>query len=169
MTFPRQIGQIPIYYDYLNTGRPKEEGIYNEFVSYYIDEKNSPYYPFGFGLSYSNFIYKDLTLNQHHMTVNDKIHVTIIIKNDSPVPGYEVIQLYIKDHKGSISRPIKELKQFKKVYFKAHEEKQISFELTLKDLTYINSNNQEIYENGKFSVMVGQNSEQYLLQDFVLD
>ena len=169
MTFPRQVGQIPIYYDYLNTGRPKEEGIYNEFVSYYIDEKNSPYYPFGFGLSYSSFIYKDLKLSQHHMYLNDKINVTIIIKNDSLVPGYEIIQLYIKDHKGLISRPVKELKQFKKVYFNAHEEKQISFEITLKDLTYINSNNQETYEKGKFSVMVGQNSERYLLQDFVLE
>lgn len=169
MTFPRQVGQIPIYYDYLQTGRPKEEGIYNEFVSYYIDEKNSPLFPFGFGLSYANFVYKDLKLNRSTMNSHENIKAIITIENDSSFSGNEVIQLYIKDHKARISRPIMELKQFQKIHFKAHEVKEVVFEISIKDLTYINSLGEEVFEPGKFSVMIGKNSIDYIKEDFILE
>jgi beta-glucosidase len=169
MSFPRQVGQIPIYYDYLQTGRPKEEGIYNEFVSYYIDEKNSPLFPFGYGLSYAKFVYKDLKLNRRTITSKENIKAVITIENDSSFSGKEVVQLYIRDHKARISRPIMELKQFQKIHFKAHESKEIVFEITIKDLTYINSLGEEIFEPGKFSVMIGKNALDYITQDFILE
>ena len=162
MSFPRNVGQIPIYYNHLNTGRPKIEGIHNEFVSYYLDVEKTPKYPFGYGLSYANFIYKNLEVSHTIMHINDIIEVSVDIHNDSPFAGYEIVQLYIKDHVAEIARPIIELKQFKKIWFNAHKEKRITFILSLDDLTYINASNKVVYEYGTFSIMVGPKSNKYL-------
>ena len=168
MSFPRNGGQIPIYYDHLNTGRPKEEHVQNEFVSYYLDVKNTPLYPFGYGLSYSNFVYQSIHLNQDSMTEHDQIKVKVKIHNQSDYAGYETIQLYIQDHYAKISRPVMELKDFKKVWFDKNEEKEIEFEIGIDQLNYVNQYNEKVFEEGKFSVMVGTSSIDYLKKDFYL-
>ncbi|MDX9692391.1 MAG: glycoside hydrolase family 3 N-terminal domain-containing protein [Acholeplasmataceae bacterium] len=168
MSFPRNEGQIPIYYNHLNTGRPKEEGINNEFVSYYLDVENSPKYPFGYGLSYSNFNYQKLNISNDTLHENQTLKAEVQIKNDSHIPGYETVQLYIRDHFAKISRPTKELKQFAKVWFEAFEVKHITFEISMDDLVYTDYHNNKVFEHGTFSVMIGTNASQYLEKTFDL-
>ena len=157
MTFPRHVGQIPIFYNELNTGRPILDNP-RTFCSKYIDGPNTPLFPFGWGLSYSNFVYSNMKLDKTEMKVDGEITVSIEVKNDSEVDGYEVVQLYIRDFVASISRPIKELKDFQKVLIKAGETKTISFSLTKEDLSYFDNDYNELCEPGNFEVMVGGNS-----------
>ncbi|MDX9692027.1 MAG: glycoside hydrolase family 3 C-terminal domain-containing protein, partial [Acholeplasmataceae bacterium] len=168
MSYPRNEGQIPIYYNHLSTGRPKIEGVHNEFVSYYLDVSNTPKYPFGYGLSYSSFKYIDLVLSKSTIKPHETLTANVTIKNDSDTAGYEIIQLYIKDHFAQIARPIMELKQFKKVWFEPHEVKNIVFDMTLDDLMYINNENKKVYECGTFSIMIGTHSRAYLEKTFSL-
>lgn len=157
MSFPQATGQCPIYYNHYNTGRPHINDI--RFASRYQDIPTESYYPFGYGLSYSNFEYSDLRISNNKMDKNSSITVTVKVKNNSDVPGKEVIQLYLQDLVASVVRPTKELKGFKKVCFKPFEEKEISFEITPEMLRFWNEKMEYKAQTGEFKVFVGPNSK----------
>ena len=157
MSFPQATGQCPIYYNHYNTGRPHINDI--RFASRYQDIPTESYYPFGYGLSYSNFEYSDLRISNNKMDENSSITVTVKVKNNSDVPGKEVIQLYLQDLVASVVRPTKELKGFKKVCFKPFEEKEISFEITPEMLKFWNEKMEYKAQIGEFKVFVGPNSK----------
>jgi beta-glucosidase len=169
ISFPRNVGQIPVYYNHLNTGRPYlGPGDHNEYVSRYLDVENTPLFPFGFGLSYSKFDYQNLSLSEVSVTPNGSIDVSIDIHNDSDRSGMETVQLYIRDHYARVSRPVKELKQFQKLTIGAHATKSVTFHLTLKDWEYTLADGSVVYDSGTFSVMVGPSSDTVLKADFTL-
>jgi beta-glucosidase len=173
VTFPRNVGQVPIYYSQKSTGREylgdnKEPGHERVYISRYLHQKNTPLYPFGYGLSYSNFVYENLTLNKDKMSTEDSIQVNVTITNKSEVPGEEVIQLYIRDLVGSVTRPVKELKAFSKVRFNANETKTISFKIDAEMLSFYRADMSWGTEPGKFHVFVGGNSQDVLMKEFVL-
>lgn len=156
MSFPQNAGQCPIYYNHYNTGRPNKTGF--RFESRYIDIPTESFYPFGYGLSYSKFVYSKLKLNTKKIRKNSEIILKVNVKNDSPVAGKEVIQLYIQDLVGSVVRPIKELKAFKKEYFLPYEEKEITFEITEDMLMFLNNKLECNLEKGNFKVFIGTSS-----------
>lgn len=167
MSYPRHVGQIPIYYNYLNTGRPfKNDG--NPFTSFYLDEQNTPLYPFGYGLSYSHFELSNLKVSKPHMKRHESIEVSIDVTNQSSVDGYETIQLYIRDYSAEVSRPVQELKQFKKIWIKANTKETITFMLKEQDLVYVHSDLSISADLGKFSIQVGNASNQVLKTDITL-
>lgn len=159
VSYPRHGGQIPLYYNHLNTGRPHPKGFYAEYTSFYLDEENDALFPFGFGLSYSEFKYGFMKVSKHKITQKEGITIKIDVKNISKIAGFETIQLYIKDEFAYYARPVKELKQFKKVYFEANETKTIEFFVSSKDLVYFDSKGNEILEEGMFKIMIGSHSE----------
>jgi beta-glucosidase len=159
MTFPRSVGQIPIYYNHKPTGRPYIDGGRGGFKSRYLDEKNSPLFPFGFGLSYTDFEYGEITLSDTIARgTNDSIIVSIDITNTGKFGGEETIQLYLHDAVASITRPVKELKNFQKVFLKPGETRNVSFKITEEDLKFYNNNLDFVWEPGDFWVYVGTNS-----------
>ncbi len=166
MTFPRNVGQIPIYYNHKNTGRPQEPGCNPKFVSRYIDVPNSPLYPFGYGLSYTKFVYSDLNTNQVNYAKNDSIRVEVTLTNQGPVDGAEVVQLYVQDLVGSITRPLKELKGFQKVFLRSGESRKLEFVLSMHDLAFFHPDLKFYCEPGSFKVMVGGSSDQTLETEF---
>ena len=166
MTFPRSVGQVPIYYNQKNTGRPTMNEPKIVFWSHYSDQKNSPQFAFGHGLSYSKFEYSDLKLSRNVLAGNDKITVSINLKNNSNVDGKEVVQLYIRDLVSSTTRPIKELKNFKMVSLQANETKTVSFEIDKKTLEFYSKNNIWETEDGDFQVFVGGASDAVLQTEF---
>lgn len=163
MTFPRSIGQIPIYYNHLNTGRPgpKDE----VFWSHWGDESHKPLYPFGFGLSYTGFAYSNLIINNADQT---NIKVSVTVTNTGKRDGEEVAQLYLRDKTASVARPVKELKGFSKFMLKAGESRQVVFSLTTSELGFYNNEGLFVTEPGAFDVMVGGNSEDVLKGSFIL-
>jgi len=163
VSFPRSIGQVPIYYNYKNTGRPGPGG--HVFWSHYNDEINEPLYPFGHGLSYSSFNYSDLNVEKIN---KNSIKINFKVINDSNVDGEEVIQLYIRDLFSSITRPVKELKRFRKVEFVSNEEKNISFTLNIDDLGYLDNDGNLLFEEGDFEIMVGGSSNTSLSKTVTL-
>lgn len=173
ITFPRNVGQIPIYYNHKNTGRPYH-GDYTEpksdrvYSSKYRDVMNTPLYPFGYGMSYTTFEYSDLQLNTEKLAKDGKLEVSVTVKNTGTVNGEEVIQLYIRDLVGSITRPVKELKGFQKLLIKAGESKKVIFFITEKDLAFYRADMSWGSEPGKFDVMVGGSSAQLLKSGFEL-
>ena len=158
MTFPRNVGQVPLYYNYKNTGRPNLPGPDSVFWSHYNDEENTPLYPFGYGLSYSTFNYSNLRIT-NNFKKNSKIEITIDVKNTGAIEGKEVVQLYIRDKYASITRPVKELKGFELLNLKAGETKVAKFELTEKELGFYDNQGKWIFERGEFEVFVGGNSQ----------
>ncbi|WP_338876003.1 beta-glucosidase BglX [Spirosoma sp. SC4-14] len=170
VTFPRSVGQIPIYYNYKNTGRPwsGKEG-FEKFRSNYLDVSNKPLYPFGYGLSYTRFDYSNLQLSARKMKRSDKLMATVTVKNVGDFDGQEVVQLYIRDKVGSNTRPVKELKGFQKIFLKKGESKTISFPISINDLKYYDNNLNYIAENGEFIVFVGTNSQDCLEANFILE
>lgn len=160
-TWPRSVGQIPIYYSHKNTGRPlgNEEGKFEKFKSNYIDERIEPLYPFGYGLSYTKFEYSKVKISSNKMAKNDKITVSVDIKNTGNYDGKEVVQLYTRDLVGSVTRPVKELKGFQKVEIKKGETKTVSFTITEEDLKFYNQKLEFIAEPGTFEVFIGANSD----------
>ncbi len=159
MTFPQNVGQIPLFYNHKNTGRPLPEGKwFQKFRSNYLDVSNDPLYPFGFGLSYTNFSYSDINLSSTTMKAGQKITATISVTNTGNKDGKEVVQLYIRDLVGTSTRPVKELKGFKKVALKAGETKSVSFDITVNDLKYYNYDLKYVAEPGEFKVFIGGNS-----------
>lgn len=169
-TFPRNVGQIPIYYNHKNTGRPlnNTEGKFAKFLTNYIDVRNEPLYPFGFGLSYTTFEYGNLNLSADELNPNESIEVTVDVTNSGDYDGKEVVQLYIRDLVGSVTRPVKELKGFQKIEIKKGETKTITFKLTVEDLKFYNSDLDFVAEPGDFEVFVGTNSNASLKTQFKL-
>jgi len=160
-TFPQNVGQIPIYYSTKNTGRPLPEGAwFMKFRSNYLDVSNDPVYPFGYGLSYTNFDYGDLRLSTSQAKGNQTVTATINLTNSGKADGAEVVQLYIRDVVGSITRPIKELKGFQKVFLKAGETRPVTFKITPEDLKFYNGDLKYVWEPGDFVIMVGGNSKE---------
>jgi beta-glucosidase len=155
-TFPVTVGQIPLYYNHKNTGRPYDAS--NKFTSRYLDILNDPMYPFGFGLSYTTFDYSDITLSKKQLKGDEKLTATVSVTNTGKVAGEEVVQLYIQDPVASISRPVKELKNFKKVMLQPGEEKEITFEIGTGDLKFYNSLLKYDWEPGDFNIFIGTNS-----------
>lgn len=160
-TFPRSVGQVPIYYAAKNTGRPlgNKQGNFEKFRSNYLDERNEPLFPFGFGLSYTAFKYSNLRLSANTMKSNDKLQAFVDVTNTGNFDGKEVVQLYIRDLVGSVTRPIKELKGFKKISLKKGETQTVSFEITVEDLKFYNSDLQFVAEPGRFQLFIGTNSD----------
>ena len=168
MTFPRSVGQIPIYYNHKNTGRPFKDGDRGQFKSKYLDEMNSPLFPFGYGLSYTTFRYGDIALSD--TIVNGaKKHITasISVTNTGKYSGEETVQLYINDPVASITRPVKELKDYQKVMLAPGETKKITFNITPEALKFYNHHLVYDWEPGLFNLYIGTNSEDVKEAHFV--
>jgi beta-glucosidase len=158
-TFPQNVGQIPLYYNHKNTGRPLPDGQwFQKFRSNYLDVSNEPLYPFGFGLSYTTFNYSDITLSGKSFKPGEKITASVTVTNSGNITGKEVVQLYIRDMVGSITRPVKELKGFQKIELKAGESKTVTFTISADDLKFYNSNLKYVAEPGDFKLFIGTNS-----------
>lgn len=157
MTFPRSVGQVPSYYNHLNTGRPYRVNDSN-YTSNYFEEPTSPLFPFGYGLSYTQFSVSDIKLSNSTMTRKDKLTATVTVKNTGKVAGATVVQLYLRDLAASISRPVKELKNFEKVTLQPGEEKVVTFTLSEEDLKFFNPSLKYAAELGDFKVMIGLDS-----------
>ncbi len=168
MTFPRTEGQIPIYYNHYFTGRPARNDSDLNYVSAYIDLVNSPRYPFGYGLSYTQFEYSDIRLSKKEIKPGEEMDAIISVRNTGNYDGEEVVQLYIRDITGSVVRPVKELKKFQKVLIKKGEAKEIRFSITADDLRFYNEKLEYKYEAGDFKVFIGGNSEDVKVADFSL-
>lgn len=159
-SFPQHVGQIPLYYNHFNTGRPVAEGA-DRFFSYqsnYLDVRNDPLYPFGYGLSYTTYQYGELKLDSKTMSPDGQITVTIPVTNTGNRDGIEIVQLYIRDVVGSIARPVKELKGFQRLSLKAGETATATFTIDASKLKFYNYDLKEVVEPGEFDVMVGPNS-----------
>ncbi len=168
-TWPQNVGQIPLYYNHKNTGRPLEEGKWFEkFRSNYLDVSNDPVYPFGYGLSYTTFNYSDVTLSRTTIKANQKLTASVTVTNTGKVDGKEVVQLYIRDLVGSVTRPVKELKGFQKIELKAGESKIVSFNISQADLKFYNYDLKYVSEPGKFQVFIGGNSRDVHSAEFEL-
>lgn len=159
MTFPKNVGQIPLFYNHKNTGRPLQEGKWFEkFRSSYLDVDNEPLYPFGYGLSYTTFQYSDIALSASAMGQDGSITAAVTVTNTGKRDGAEVVQLYIRDLVGSITRPVKELKGFEKIFLKAGESKTVTFKITPELLRFYDYDLKQVAEPGDFDVMIGGDS-----------
>jgi beta-glucosidase len=156
VTFPRSTGQIPIYYYQKSTGRPIEED--NKFTSKYLDSPNTPLYPFGYGLSYTSFNYKNIRVDKTKIYESDSLTVSVDVTNTGKFEGDEVVQLYIQDVVASVTRPVKELKGFQKINLKSGETRTVAFKVTPDMLSFLDKNLKKIVEPGVFNVMIGGNS-----------
>jgi beta-glucosidase len=165
-TFPRSVGQIPIYYNHKNTGRPYVE--VSKFTSKYLDIPNEPLYPFGYGLSYTSFDYSDITLDKTEMGTNETLTAKVRVTNTGQRDGEEIVQLYIHDLVGSVSRPVKELKGYKKVMIPAGKPVDITFTLSSEDLAFWRSDMTFGTEPGDFELFIGKNSRDLLMKKFCL-
>ena len=169
MTFPRSLGQVPLYYNHKNTGRPlsaekTEKCEYERFRSNFMDECNTPLYPFGYGLSYTQFNYSDIAISNANPKGNQTIQASVTLTNTGNYDGAEVVQLYIRDIVGSITRPVKELKGFQKIYLKKGESKKVTFNISPEDLKFYNNELKFDWETGDFDIMIGTDSEQVKTQ-----
>lgn len=160
MTFPRNEGQIPIYYNHYNTGRPAKNNTDRNYVSAYIDLDNDPAYPFGFGLSYTKFQYSDVNVSATKLKGNQTLTASVTLTNSGNYDGEEVVQLYIRDLVGKVVRPVKELKGFQKIFLKKGESKTVSFNITPEDLKFYDDELNFDWESGEFDIMIGTNSAQ---------
>jgi beta-glucosidase len=168
-TFPQNVGQVPIYYSHKMTGRPLPEGEwFQKFRSNYLDVSNKPLYPFGYGLSYTTFRYDDLNLSSSTMSPDGSITVSINVTNTGDYDGEEVVQLYIRDLVGTITRPVKELKGFKKIMLEKGEAETVEFTLTPEDLAFYHQDGSFSAEPGDFKVFVGGSSADVMEADFTL-
>ena len=157
-SFPRSVGQVPIYYNHLNTGRPYNFEKPNKYTSHYYDEANGPLFPFGYGLSYTRFTVSPVKLSASVMPRNGKVNASVTVTNSGKRDGATVVQLYLRDQVASISRPVKELKGFKRVMLKAGESQTVTFPIDVEALKFWNARMQHVAEPGKFSVMIGLDS-----------
>ncbi len=169
MSFPKSVGQVPLFYNHKNTGRPLLEGHWFEkFRSNYLDIDNDPLYPFGYGLSYTTFEYGDVQLSSTEMGSNGRITASVTVTNTGDYDGAEVVQMYLRDLVGSTTRPVKELKGFQKIFLKAGESKTISFEIDENLLRFYNYDLEYVAEPGDFDVMIGTNSQDVKTARFTL-
>ena len=159
MSFPRSVGQLPLYYNHKNTGRPHPEyDEYKKFTSCYLDEVNGPLYPFGYGLSYTSFEYSEPVLSASEMPLKGTVTASVTVTNTGAVDGSEIVQLYIHDIYATSTRPVKELRAFRKVHIPAGESVTVDFELSAEDLSYYNHSLEWVCEPGDFEIMTGPNS-----------
>nr|WP_314897527.1 glycoside hydrolase family 3 N-terminal domain-containing protein [uncultured Flavobacterium sp.] len=165
LSFPREEGQIPIYYNHFNTGRPAKNETETNYVSAYTDLKNSPKFPFGYGLSYTSFEYSDLKLSKNKIKSTETVAVSLNITNSGKVAGEEVVQLYLRDKVGSVVRPIIELKDFQKIKLNAGETKTVKFTIDKEKLSFYNAALQWVAEPGDFDLMIGSSSADIRLKD----
>ncbi|MHC2147462.1 beta-glucosidase BglX [Pseudomonas sp. 210_17 TE3656] len=168
ITFPRSVGQIPMYYNHLSIGRPFTPGKPGNYTSQYFEEPNGPLYPFGYGLSYSEFSLSPLTLSSKTLKKGQTLEASIRVKNTGKRDGETVVQLYVQDIAASMSRPIKELKNFQKVMLKAGEERTVRFQISEEDLKFYNTQLQWAAEPGEFNVQIGLDSQAVQQQRFEL-
>jgi beta-glucosidase len=166
VTFPRSVGQVPIFYSMKNTGRPMDPN--NKYSSKYLDESNDALYPFGYGLSYTTFVYGEIRLSASEISGKDSLTVSCEVKNTGKIAGEEVVQLYLRDLVGSVTRPVKELKGFQKISLAPGEAKTITFKLTINDLSFYKRDMTFGTEPGKFHVFVGGNSRDTKQAEFTL-
>ncbi len=170
-SMPRNVGQIPVYYSHLNTGRPVPDSStrYQKYRSNYFDVSNTPLYPFGYGLSYTDFGYSDFNLSADRMAPDGSITASVTVTNKGDRDGAEVVQWYIRDKVASISRPVKELKHFQRINLKPGESRKVEFKVTPDNLKFFNYNLEYVCEPGDFDMMVGGNSSDVLTLPFSLD
>ncbi|MBB6284752.1 glycoside hydrolase family 3 N-terminal domain-containing protein [Geobacillus subterraneus] len=169
MSFPYSVGQIPVYYNCFNTGRPKDAPDAQErYVSQYLDIPNEPLFPFGFGLSYTTFSYSEAALSSDYMTPEQPIYVSVNVTNTGKMAGEEVVQLYVRDVTGEVVRPVKELKGFQKVFLQPGETKKVTFTLTEEQLRYYHSDLQFTSDAGTFVAYIGSNSRDVMALAFKL-
>jgi beta-glucosidase len=168
-SFPRNVGQIPVYYSRRNTGRPQAGEVFAKFRSNYLDVENSPLFAFGYGLSYTNFEYKNLKLSKESIAGNEEIEISVDVKNTGNYDGEEVVQLYVRDVVASVTRPLKELKGFKKIFIKKGTTETVTFKLSANDLAFYHQDLQLFAEPGEFHVFVGGNSDASLSGEFTLE
>jgi len=159
MTFPRTEGQIPVYYNYYNTGRPAKNNTDRNYVSAYIDLDNDPKFPFGYGLSYTDFKYSDMNVSAASLKGNQTLNISVNVANTGNYDGEEVVQLYIRDLVGKVVRPVKELKGFKKVFIRKGESTTVNFTLTPENLKFYDDELNYDWEAGEFDIMVGTDSQ----------
>lgn len=164
VTFPRTVGQVPYYYNHKNTGRPMDPD--QKYTSKYIDVPNKPLYPFGYGLSYSDFEYSDITLDHEKMSPDSSLRVSVTVKNTGKRKGQEIVQLYIRDLFASVTRPIEELKGFQKIMLGAGDSRKVTFTLAADDLSFYNQDMKKVVEPGRFDVFVGPNSRDVKKAEF---
>jgi beta-glucosidase len=158
MSFPYAVGQIPVYYNHFNTNRPAPSDPGGDWYSRYRDIPNEPLYPFGFGLTYTQFGYSDMKISKNSMSKSDTLTVKVTLSNQSEKEGEEIVQLYIRDHVASLVRPVKELKAFQRVKMAPADVQEVTFKISAKDLSFYDTNGNPVLEPGKFSVFVGSNS-----------
>jgi len=166
VSFPRNVGQIPVYYSMKSTGRPMDPA--NKYTSKYLDAPNKPLYPFGYGLSYTTFQYSGITLNNSRIGMADTLKASVVVANTGYRTGEETVQMYIRDLVGSVTRPVKELKGFEKILLKPGEEKEVVFTLTSDDLRFYTAEMKYAAEPGKFRILIGTSSEDYREAEFEL-
>jgi beta-glucosidase len=167
MTFPRNTGQIPIYYSVKNTGRPVDPAHPGDkYKSRYLDSPNTPLYAFGYGLSYTSFTYSDISLNKNDFHSNDTIIATVDITNTGPVEGEEIVQLYIHDLVGDVTRPLKELRGFRKVMIRTGEKVTVKFKIIPDDLSYYHQDMSYTFDPGDFELYIGPNSADNRMKKF---
>jgi len=159
MTFPRNVGQIPIYYRHRTTGRPQDGDEFQKFRSNYLDSPNSPLFPFGYGLSYTTFDYSDISLDKSKISEKETLEATVNVTNTGDHDGEEVVQLYIRDVVRSITPPVKELKRFQKIHLEAGESREVSFTLSEEDLKFYNYDLDFVAEPGDFNLFIGSGDE----------
>ncbi|WP_305067460.1 glycoside hydrolase family 3 N-terminal domain-containing protein [Jilunia laotingensis] len=169
MTFPKSVGQIPLYYAHKNTGRPLKDGKWFEkFRSNYLDVDNDPLYPFGYGLSYTTFSFSDVQLSSNQLPMTGLITASVNVTNTGEYPGTEVVQLYTRDLVGSVTRPVKELKGYQKIFLKPGEAQTVTFNISPEMLKFYNYDLKYVVEPGDFQVMIGPNSRDVKLAQFTL-
>jgi len=171
MTFPRTVGQCPITYSYLRTGRPKFDCVVDEFQPFrsnYIDCSNTPLYPFGYGLSYSRFVYESLTLSTDTLTKESTVTVSVTLKNDSDTVGAETVQLYLRDEVASRARPVQQLIAFEKVSLAPHETKTVCFDIDETMLRFWTDEHGYASEHGTFAVSTGYADHLLLTKRLIL-
>lgn len=169
MTFPKSVGQIPLYYAHKNTGRPLKEGKWFEkFRSNYLDVDNDALYPFGYGLSYMTFRFSDITLNRSSIGMDNELVASVTVTNTGDRAGSEVVQLYIRDLVGSVTRPVKELKGFEKIYLQPNESRTVRFTIAPEMLKFYNADLKFVAEPGDFDVMIGPDSRNVKTARFTL-
>ena len=168
MTFPRNVGQIPIYYAHRNTGRPQAGDEFEKFKSNYLDVENSPLFPFGYGLSYTQFEYSNLEISSIEMKIDGELEVSVDVQNTGDYDGAEVVQLYIRDVVASVTRPVRELKGFEKVFIPKDETRSVTFTITPEHLAFYEFNMEYKTETGEFIAFVGGNSNAESSVEFTL-
>jgi beta-glucosidase len=163
-TFPRSVGQIPLYYNHKNTGRPLVES--DHFTSRYLDSPNTPLFPFGYGLSYTTFEYSNLNVSSAKVGMGDTLHVTVDLKNSGKRKGTEVVQLYVHDVVASVTRPVRELKAFKRVTLEVGQVETVKLSVPIEQLGFYNEHMKYTVEPGKLQIFVGGSSQETIAGAF---